>query len=185
MSTASSSIRKSAALSRVEALSLAATLGAEPAEPSQGEPGEEAERALLTFVMIPVEERIGEWRFAGTAGSLGQALSGIVDFAVAMGMTQQSRDIALRDWLEQEALEVWTDVSKAWSYESLPLDEIGDHQVVLFAEGQAPYDDFGFCVLELASLEGSPFRGRTPDTSRPQEWSEDPDVTDDDVIDDE
>src|SRR5262249_40182179 len=151
---------------------LAAALGAPSAEASQEEPGEGAERALLTFVMIAVEERIGEWRFAGAAGSLGQALSRIVDFAVEIGMTQHPPEVVLRDWLEQEALEVWTDISKAWSYESLPLGEVGDHHVVLFAEGQAPYDDFGFCVLEIATLEGSPFKDRAPDTSRPDEWSE-------------
>src|SRR5690349_20021749 len=118
MPNVSSSIRQSVPLSRVEALSLAAALGVHPADPPEGDPGEGAARALLTFVMIPVEERIGEWRFAGAVGSLGQALFRIVDFAVEIGVTQQPRDSVLRDLLEQEALEVWTDISQAWSYGS-------------------------------------------------------------------
>ncbi len=186
MSTVASSIRPSAPLSRSEALSLAAALTDQAAAPQEGDSQGGAARALLAFVMIPAEERIGEWRFAGTATSLLPALHRIVHFAVEIGMTQRSPDGLLQDWLEQEALEVWTDLSKAWSYESLPLGEIGNHQVLLFAEGQAPYDDFGFCVLELPTLTGSPFQDRAPETARPEGWSEASEATDDDgVIDDE
>ncbi len=185
MSTVASSIRSSAPLSRSEALSLAAALTDKPAAPQEGDSPGGGARALLAFMMIPAEERIGEWRFAGTAGSLLQALHRIVDFAVEIGMTQRSPDGLLQDWLEQEALEVWTDLSKAWSYESLPLEEIGNHQVLLFAEGQAPYDDFGFCVLELPTLTGSPFKDRAPETARPEGWSEASEAMEDGVIDDE
>lgn len=129
-------------------------------------------RAFLSFLMIPVEERIGEWRFAGTADSLGEAFSRLVRLALKIGMTEKSADSILREWLEQEALEVWTDVSKAWSYDALPLSEIGAHDVVLFAEGQAPYDDFGLAVLEIATLQGSPFKDRAPEDSPPPEWSD-------------
>jgi hypothetical protein len=54
----------------------------------------------------------------------------------------------------------------------LPLREIGAHRVILFGEGQAPYDDLGFCVFEIDSLAGSPFAKRAPETARPDTWSE-------------
>ncbi|MFO0590149.1 MAG: hypothetical protein U0441_21585 [Polyangiaceae bacterium] len=173
-----SSIRRSAPLSREEARSLSS---APPAPPSDA-----PERAYLTFMMIPVEERIGEWRFSGVARSLQEAFLRIADFGREIGMTEHPRESIIADWLEAEALEVWTDVSKAWSYDALPLEEIGDHDVVLFAEGQAPYDDFGFAVLEIATLEGSPFKERVPDTSRPTGASEEEDLDEEEgVIDDE
>lgn len=177
-----SSIRRSAPLSREEARSLAVALPSTP----PAAPEEAAERAYLTFMMIPVEERIGEWRFSGVARTLRDAILRIADFGREIGMTEHPRESIVADWLEAEALEVWTDVSKAWSYDALPLAEIGAHDVVLFAEGQAPYDDFGFAVLEIASLEKSPFRDRIPDTSRPEGASvEDEDELGDGVIDDE
>lgn len=147
-------------LSRSAALDLVASL----------DRCDDVKGAFLTFVMIPVEERIGEWRFAGASASLGQALRRIGDFAVEVGDTRKDGETTLREWLEPGALEIWTDMSKAWSYEDLPLAEIGKHRVVLFGEGQAPYDDVGFCVLKIRSLKGSPFETRAPETARPATW---------------
>lgn len=180
----SSSIRRSTPLSRAEALSLANALNAGNAGLSTEGSGDGTGSGFLAFMMIPAEERIGEWRFAGATGSLPQALSRIVDFAVEMGMSGVPREQMLQEWLEQEALEVWTDVSKAWSYDGLPLREIGDHRVLLFAEGQAPYDDFGLAVLEIDKLAGSPFEGRAPETTPPESWSQRGDG-DDVILDDE
>lgn len=178
----SSSIRRSSPLSREEAISLANAVSSAPPPPPE-EAGDSADRGYLTFVMIPAEERIGEWRFAGAARSLPQAFSRIADFAVEIGMTRAPRESILQEWLEQEALEVWTDVSKAWSYDDLPHEEVGDHRVLLFAEGQAPYDDFGFAVLEIEALSTSKLRDRAPDTSRPEGWAERGE--DDIILDDE
>ena len=50
--------------------------------------------AFLTFVMIPVKERIGEWRFAGASRSLGQAFRRIGEHARAMGTTKDEADVA-------------------------------------------------------------------------------------------
>jgi len=168
----SATLRRSAPLSRTEAISLASALHIGSPVPPPEEPQGDAERAFLSFLMIPVEERIGEWRFAGTAGSLRQAFTQLVGLALKIGMTEKPADTVLQGWLEQEALEVWTDVSRAWSYDALPLQEIGAHDVVLFAEGQAPYDDFGLAVLEVATLRGSPFEGREPQDSPPSAWTD-------------
>lgn len=165
-------VRRTAPLSRTEAISLANALRIGSPTPPPGDSSGDTGRAFLTFVMIPVEERIGEWRFAGTADTLGEAFGRLVRFALKIGMSDKSADSILQEWLEQEALEVWTDISKAWSYDALPLSDIGAHDVVLFAEGQAPYDDFGLAVLAVATLQGSPFQGREPEDSPPPEWSD-------------
>lgn len=123
--------------------------------------------AFLSFVMVPLEERIGEWRYAGSSDSLSEALHRIGAFAVEMGLSKTSPAETLLGWLRTEALEVWDDATQAWSFEDLPLSEIGPHRVVLLGEGQPPHDDLGFCVFEIESLEDSPFKGRVPETDRP------------------
>lgn len=126
--------------------------------------------AFLTFVMIPVEERIGEWRFAGASRSLGQALRRVDEYAREIGLAMEDAESALVEWLKASAIEVWTETDAAWSYKHLPLKEIGKHRLVLFAEGQAPYDDLGLCVLEIESLERSGWAARVPETQRPETW---------------
>jgi hypothetical protein len=37
--------------------------------------------AFLTFVEVPIEERVGEWRFAGASGSLAGAVRQVEAFA--------------------------------------------------------------------------------------------------------
>lgn len=44
-------------------------------------------------------------------------------------------------------------VRHAVHYGDLPLDELGAHHVILYAEGDAPQDDAAFCVLEVASSD--------------------------------
>jgi hypothetical protein len=39
-------------------------------------------------------------------------------------------------------------------------------------EGQAPYDDVGLCVIEIASLATSEWAGRAPETDVPDSWRE-------------
>ena len=128
--------------------------------------------SFLTFVMIPVEERIGEWRFAGASRSLGQALQRVGEFVRRMGACEKESETMLSEWLQSEAMEVWTDLSQSWSYGDLPIKEIGKHRVILFLEGQAPYDDAGACVLEIESLDGSLWAERNPETERPATWAE-------------
>ncbi|MDC3955070.1 hypothetical protein [Polyangium jinanense] len=124
---------------------------------------------LLCFVMIPVEERIGEWRFAGVASRAVEIVQVLDHFIHAMSMSPGIKDPAL-DMLSSSAMMIWDGVVDTWSYGHLPLEEIGKHEVVLLAEGGAPYDDFGLCIVEIPSLEGSPFENRAPETTRPEAW---------------
>ncbi|MBX7222456.1 MAG: hypothetical protein K1Y36_21080 [Blastocatellia bacterium] len=127
---------------------------------------------FLTFVMIPVEERLGEWRFAGVCPSLVQALHQLSLFASEVGLTTVDEEIPLQQWVRNEALEIVTNPAESWSFSGLPQHEIGPHQTILLGEGQAPYDDFAFCILEIESLDGHPFANRFPETHQPEEWSE-------------
>lgn len=129
--------------------------------------------AFLCFVMIPVEERLGEWRFAGTATRLGDAVARLRAFMRAIGLPTDTGD-PLREWLG--ALDLATAPDEAWSYDNLPLREIGEHRVILLAEGGAPYDDAALCILDVFTLAGSAFAGRSPETERPAAWdAPDPD----------
>lgn len=147
-------------LSREHALEIVSDLDGRAAIPG----------AFLTFVMIPVEARIGEWRFAGASGSLAEALRRVGEFMLTMGTDEPVARSALAAWLQEDALTAWTKLRDAWSYKDLPLDEIGEHRVVLFLEGQAPYDDCGACVLELDDL--GPWAERAPQTEWPETWDE-------------
>ncbi|MDI1477539.1 hypothetical protein [Polyangium sp. y55x31] len=124
---------------------------------------------LLCFVMIPVEERIGAWRFAGVARRAPEIVQVLDGFIRAMSMNPGIQDPAL-DMLNSSAMMIWDGADDTWSYGDLPLEEIGKHAVVLLAEGGAPYDDVGLCIVEIPSLEGSPFEHRAPETTRPEAW---------------
>jgi hypothetical protein len=126
---------------------------------------------FLTFVMIPIEERIGEWRFAGAAASLAGAFERLGTFGVDLRWTSEEDDWQklLMSWLEVGALDIEQPLEEAWSYRNLPLRDLA-HRVVLFAEGGAPYDDFGLCIVEVATLAGTPFENKAPETERPSSW---------------
>ncbi|VTR99931.1 unnamed protein product [Gemmata massiliana] len=75
----------------------------------------------------------------------------------------------IAQWLAEPALEVWEAVEGNWPHRGLPyLEELTTGRVVLFAEGQAPYDDFGVCVLEVEPAEGEPFFARASETQPPE-----------------
>lgn len=126
---------------------------------------------FLCFVMIPAEERIGEWRFAGVARRAPEIVQVLDGFIRAMARNPELEGPAL-DMLGSSALVIWDGVSEAWSHGDLPLEEIGKHEVVLLGAGDAPYDDFGLCVVAIPSLEGSPFENRAPETTRPEAWDD-------------
>lgn len=122
---------------------------------------------FLSFVMIPVEERIGEWRFAGSSASLAEAFRRLDEFADAMLLTRPGATGYVRGVLEMPNIyDVWTSPGEA------PIDGLGRHRVVLCAEGGAPYDDTGLCLVEVPSLAESGFEDRPPETVFPQEWGE-------------
>ncbi|MFZ5786681.1 MAG: hypothetical protein ACOY3Y_09595 [Acidobacteriota bacterium] len=144
------------ALTREQALSLAK-------DPSSG-----AERgAFVCFAMIPVEERIGEWRFAGAAASVGEAFAVLAQFHQALGWKPRRAKSVAEELLAEPALEVWLDAQRAWSAAELPLE---GNELVLLAEGQAPFDDVGLCIVKVSSLEASGFAGRAPETELPETW---------------
>ena len=128
---------------------------------------------FLAYMMIPVEQRIGEWRFAGAARSLAAAYERLVEFWVALGgdVEPETGRPSFADWLSWDAVEFLPRLEDGWS--GVPyLDGLSAHRVVVFAEGQAPYDDTGLCILEVEPAEGEPFFAREPETDRPPEWGE-------------
>lgn len=154
-----SGVAKREALTREQALEVL------KAPRSADEPGD-----FLCFAMIPIEERIGEWRFAGVAHSVGQALIVLEDFHRALGWAPRTKGgSTVAELLSEEALAVLPDARKAWSTAELPLT---GNRLVLLGEGQAPYDDVGLCIIELASLATSEWAGRAPDTRVPESWRE-------------
>ena len=119
---------------------------------------------FLIFVMIPIEERTGEWRFAGHRERLSDAFRCVGEFGAAIGMSEDGGTDFLRQMLGSAVIEVRTEPSPA------PIS-LGSHRVILCGEGQAPYDDTGFCIVEIAELKGSGFADRLPETTPPEEWS--------------
>jgi hypothetical protein len=114
--------------------------------------------------MIPLEERIGDWRFAGASGALGGAVRLVEDFAGAMKLGNPDTGF-LRGLLEPMT---WVN---EWNYpQQTPIDGVGEHRLVLCVQGDAPYDDVGACIVEVPSLVGSPFERRSPEAVFPEEW---------------
>ncbi|MEZ4452129.1 MAG: hypothetical protein R3B09_21875 [Nannocystaceae bacterium] len=153
-------------LGREEALALFA--GEDPAADRAG--------VFLSFVMIPVEERIGEWRFAGAAASAGAAAATIDRFLRAMGLHEPGSTTPALDLLRSGVLERPDPPEDGYAYVGLPLAEIGDHRVLVYGEGGAPYDDIGLAILEVPAIEGRgdhPFVGRAAETERPDAWPDD------------
>jgi hypothetical protein len=124
---------------------------------------------FLSFVQIPVEERIGEWRFAGSSDSLRDAMRNVTTFCLAIGMFEPDRDgfIELLEFLaDHESLATDQDWETGLDAEF----DAFDYRLVLAGEGDAPYDDLGLCIIEVESLEAVGFVGRPPETSIPDEW---------------
>ncbi len=120
----------------------------------------ELRKSFLTLVMLPVEERVGKWCFAGKSPSFAEALKTLDAFAEAAQIRRSGT--LLEDMLANEQMDFAVHPRSAWSYESLPLDSIGLHTLVFLAEGGAPYDDFAVCVLEVPSFTGAPIARRKP-----------------------
>lgn len=127
---------------------------------------------FLTFVMIPVEERFGEYRFAGASHSLAGAFHRAEEFAAAMFLVrdpQSSRGL-VRGLLLDNAGK-----GRDGEYEypqAAPLDVGTEHRLVLCVQYGAPYDDTGVCIVETPALAGTPYDSRPPETDFPPEWGE-------------
>ncbi len=122
---------------------------------------------FLTFVMIPIEDRIGEWRFAGATTSLAESVRQVGRFWAALGVSYDEGMAMLHRLLEPEEWE------EGWHFPPDPPVEVsGPHRLILCVQGEAPYDDVGVSIVEVASLAGSGYEGRAPSTERPEEWED-------------
>lgn len=104
--------------------------------------------------MIPIIERVGEWRFAGTATNFGQALQRLGEFIAELPIREWSGPplTALAEFGTVEGIAYSDDeVREGWSYPP-EHEDLSDHEIVVFGEGQATADDFGLCVLEVPSF---------------------------------
>lgn len=123
---------------------------------------------FLSFVMLGVEPRIGEWRFAGAARSLAGAFARLAEFYQSFVTEPGEESVSVAEGIGSSVLEVWPQLAYGWSggpdFGGLP------HRVIFFGEGGAPYDDFGFCVVEVEPEDAEPFFDRDPETQRPPEW---------------
>jgi hypothetical protein len=131
-----------------------------------GRPGEfdAATGTFLTFVEIPVEERIGEWRFAGAGRSLAEAVGRAEQFAAVMGLSEPEG--LLRRLLETNPD---TGYDHAYSYpRAAPRAVSGLHRLVLCVRSGAPYEGLGVGIVEVETLAGSSFAGVAPETEPPK-----------------
>jgi hypothetical protein len=128
--------------------------------------------AFLAFVEIPVEERIGEWRFAGAGGSLADAVRRVEEFADAMHLNDPERPGGLLRLLLEDLPDTGYDNGYMYPRKA-PLEVGVPHRLVLCVQYGAPYEGLGACLVEIASLAGSPFEGLAPETDLPQQWQKD------------
>lgn len=125
---------------------------------------------FLTFVMIPVEERFGEYRFAGASASLARAARQVDHFTEMMGLQDPTNPEYLRYLLEHVG-EGGYDAEYQYPKRP-PVTVEGPHRLVLCVQSPAPYDHFGVCIVEVGSLSGSGYEGKQPETDPPEEWNE-------------
>lgn len=144
--------------------------------------------AFLAFAMIPVVQRIGQWRFAGAATDLDAALRRCEALINHWHLDPRERanwpqyPAGLRRMIDGNYLEYPRDLSASWSDPAAgrPLESV---RYVILTEGGAPMDYIGFAVLELATLDGHPYADRPPESKPPLSWSsgEDEDHVDEDL----
>lgn len=125
--------------------------------------------AFLTYVEIPYAEREGVYRFAGASRSLAAAVRRVDEFAMeVMGIIPQHDDSALRQLLE----DCGTGRESHYPQDQAPMHPGVPHRLVFVSEYGAPMEGFGAFVVEIESLEGSPFENRPPEAEIPEEFDE-------------
>src|SRR5262245_57621954 len=79
--------------------------------------------AFLTFVMVPIEARLGEWRFAGVSRSLADAADRVETFIAPLGGTAPDGTPLLRYLLEPEVYE------ERWHFPDISqIEGLGPHR---------------------------------------------------------
>jgi hypothetical protein len=123
---------------------------------------------FLTFMQIPLEERIGEWRFAGASRSLAHAVRRVGEFAAELRRAAPGLPAdPLRDLLENTA---GCEADGFVYPHEAPVAVGGPHRVVVCVQYGAPYEGLGVAVVEVESVAESAFAGAEPQTELPEEW---------------
>lgn len=125
---------------------------------------------FLTFVQIPLEERIGEWRFAGASRSLAQAVRQVEVFIAELRRVAPGLPVdLLRELLDGTA----GCEADEFVYPRESPCEVGcPHRVVLCVQYSAPYEGLGVAIIEVESVMASSFAGVRPQTDPPEEWQD-------------
>jgi hypothetical protein len=126
------------------------------------------EGSFLCFLMIPVIERFGQWRFAGAARNLDEAFARLEALMTAFTTTGEWN--TMRSLAECEVLE-WPGPDAAWSTGDLEERGLGPFTFDMLGEGGAPHDDFGFAILSLPTLQGHPYATRGIESRPPEAWN--------------
>lgn len=125
---------------------------------------------FLSFVMIPFEERIGSWCFAGASRSLAEAVRHVDDFARA---SRSETDVSImRILLGDEPIDPATDYVYIPNTYPPKLNLKEPYRLVFLTEYGAPYDGFGACIVEITTLSGTPYENRLPENELPTGYSE-------------
>jgi hypothetical protein len=91
---------------------------------------------FLTFVMIPVEERDGQYRFAGASRSLADAVRRVEDFADLMWLKKPDTPQLLRGLLEENT---GAGHDSGWEYpQEVPLEVGTQHRLAFCVQNAAP-----------------------------------------------
>jgi hypothetical protein len=121
---------------------------------------------FVAYVMVPLEERYGEYRFAGGGETLTDVLLAVESFAQVMRLVQPDDPGLVKRLLEFNG----TGPDDYCYPRKAPIADLGEHELILCVQSGAPYDDHGVCIVELPALAGTRFEGRAPDTIFPREW---------------
>lgn len=128
--------------------------------------------AFLTFVIVPVAEREGEYRFAGASRSLAEAIRRVDEFGGRF--FSPGRPVGVLRLLLEDCGVAYDDKGAPLADSSyvyhLPAGE--PHRLVLATEYGAPYEGLGAFVVELSTLAGSAYEHREPETAWPAEWAD-------------
>ena len=123
---------------------------------------------FLTFVQIPLEERIGVWRFAGASRSLAPAVRRAEEFIaelrrIAPGLPAD----LLRELMNNTA---GCEADEFMYPRESPCAVGCPHRVVVCVQLGAPYEGLGAGIVEVESVASSSFAGVQPQTDPPEEW---------------
>lgn len=133
---------------------------------------------FLSFVMIPFEERIGTWRFAGATRSLAEAVNQLEDLYFAFG----GRDL-MQGLLGDQPINPSSDYLNLPHSNPPELHLKEPYRLIFCQEFGAPYEGIGACIVEISTLSGTIYENRLPETDWPEEdleeyWEDDDDEDD-------